>query len=566
MNRIILLLLALLSSFSAAAQLTGVIVNQETGVSLSFATVFFESTSKGSISNEDGFFRLNCPASFPDTLQIAFIGFEAKRIPMFECTSEPMIIQLEPAFVEVPIVVISVEKGTAPKREMKILKKWQDARGNWESKIYLSLTSEEDSIPVEAVEACFNGSFYGNNILDLALKGGRLGVHSDPNYRFVNLNTSDVLLKFSLKPEVNSPIPHPAVQREKAWKAKYVWDLIAQTIERGDTLRRWVLHPKFSELSSCEIVFNINKNQVRSYAIRTQNTLPRLIKPVVDSDEISSLDLRMEWQFSPVDQRIELLNFQYLMGYKNNLRKRELNVSGILHAYDQEELFPEVLYSGARMTSDYERLLVWSFDPKFWSQQDIVPTSKKSEAHQAFFKSHGHLTNIAQLGALEFPVFRCEPGEINWNHLKGAKKVYPSKLNDSYYGSRVSNAGKYALTCDWFVNPWYDGDTCRVEQAIIFDGRNSWYELENDSLALEFVNTYVSLVQVEQANLVKRIQAQNIACQEKKLKPVWSDARAKSNMRIKRFLREVDRGENTGAFLKWQAMIRAERKSLNLQG
>ncbi|MFT4878434.1 MAG: hypothetical protein ACI87V_000672, partial [Flavobacteriales bacterium] len=143
---------------------------------------------------------------------------------------------------------------------------------------------------------------------------------------------------------------------------------------------------------------------------------------------------------------------------------------------------------------------------------------------------------------------------------------YPSKLNDSYYGSRVSNAGKYALTCDWFVNPWYDGDTCRVEQAIIFDGRNSWYELENDSLALEFVNTYVSLVQVEQANLVKRIQAQNIACQEKKLKPVWSDARAKSNMRIKRFLREVDRGENTGAFLKWQAMIRAERKSLNLQG
>jgi len=37
-------------------------------------------------------------------------------------------------------------------------------------------------------------------------------------------------------------------------------------------------------------------------------------------------------------------------------------------------------------------------------------------------------------------------------------------------------------------------------------------------------------------------------------------------MRIKRFLREVDRGENTDAFLKWQGMIREERKSLNLEG
>jgi len=565
MNRMILLL-ALFSSFNASAQLTGIVFSQETGAPLPFATVFLESTNKGSISNEDGLFRLNCPASFPDTLQIAFIGFEAMRITLVECIDEPLVINLVPAFVEVPIVVISGKKGTAPQREMRLLKKWQDLRGNWDSKVYLSFTSEEDSIPVEAVEACFNGSFYGNTILDLALKGGRLGVHSDPNYRFVNLNTTDVLLKFSLKPEANAPIPHPAVQRKKEWKSKYVWDLIAQTVERGDTLRRWVLHPKFPELSSCEIVFNINDNKVCSYAIRTQNTLPRLLKPVVDSDEISSLDLRMEWQFSPVDQRIQLLRFEYLMGYKNNIRKRELSVSGILHAYDHEELFPEVLYSGIRMTSDYERLLVWSFDSEFWAQQDIVPTSKKSEAHQVFFQSHGHLTNIEQLGALEFPVFRCEPGEINWNHLKGAKRIYSAKLNDSYYGSRVSNASRYALTCDWFLNPWYDGDTCRVEQAVIFDGRNSWYELDHDSLALEFVNTYVSLVQVEQARLVKGIQEQKIACQERKLKPAWSDARAKSKMRIKRFLREVDRGENTDAFLKWQGMIREERKSLNLEG
>jgi len=103
---------------------------------------------------------------------------------------------------------------------MRLLKKWQDLRGNWDSKVYLSFTSEEDSIPVEAVEACFNGSFYGNTILDLALKGGRLGVHSDPNYRFVNLNTTDVLLKFSLKPEANAPIPHPASTTTKRMEIK----------------------------------------------------------------------------------------------------------------------------------------------------------------------------------------------------------------------------------------------------------------------------------------------------------------------------------------------------------
>ncbi len=565
MNRL-LLLLSLLLSLQSAAQLRGMIQNEETGEPLSFATILFESASRGTISNADGIFRLNCPDTFPDTVQVQFIGFEVKRIPLLECPSEPLIISLAPAYVEVPTVVISGEKWTAPEREMKILKEWQDARGKWNSKVYMSLTSEEDSIPVEAVEACFNGTFYGNTMLDLALKGGRLGVHSDPKYRFVNLNTTDVLLKFSLKPEPNSPIPHPAVQRKKDWESLYVWDLLAQSMEDGDTLRHWVLHPKSPELSSCEIVFNMNKDQVRSYAIRTQSTLPRLLKPVAEEDEISSLDLKMEWQFSGVDQRIQFLNFSYQMGYKNSVRSRELSVSGILHAYDHIELFPEALYSGARMTSDYERLLVWSFDEEFWSHQDIVPTSKKSEAHQAFFQAHGHLTNVEQLGALEFPVFRCEPGEIQWTDLRGAVHMDPAEVKDASYQKRLSNASKYALTCDWFLNPWYDGDTCRVEQAVIFDGRNSWYELENDSLALEFVNTYVSLVQVEQANLVKQIQQDNIACEAKKLKPAWSSARAKSKMRINRFLREVDRGENKGAFLKWQAMIRAERKSLNLEG
>lgn len=258
----LLLLLLICAAIQSVAQITGTLKNAQTQEGLAFASIISQNTGKGTISNADGLFRMACPVNYPDTLRISFIGFEMMQIPLVSCPTEPLEIALSPSFVEVPTVIIAGEKGTAPEREMKILKKWQEAKGNWDSKVYLSLTSEEGETPVEAVEACFNGSFYGNNILDLALKGGRLGVHSDPKFRFVNLNTTDVLLKFSLKPERNSPIKHPAVQRKKDWKADYIWDLLAQSTEDGDTLRHWILHPKFPTLSSCEIVFKDRKSVV----------------------------------------------------------------------------------------------------------------------------------------------------------------------------------------------------------------------------------------------------------------------------------------------------------------
>lgn len=561
MNKLLLPLLILIPNV-VFGQLTGNVSDENTGEPLAFATVSFESLSRGTITNEDGFFKLSCSQTLPDTLRVSFIGYQPLRLPIAQRDSVTMDIKLKPSTVEIPLVVINGSDGTAPNREMKIFKKWQETKGNWGTKMYMTLTSEEERTPVEVVEACFNGKFYGNNLLDLSLKGGRLGVHTDPKYRFVNLNTTDVLLKFSLKPESSPPIPHPAVQKKKQWKSNYYWDLLAQYTENGDTLRRWKLVPDFPQLASCEVVFNLNDETVLSYSIRTNSTLPTLLKPVVEEDEIASLNLRMEWRFDEYDQRLQVWNFEYEMGYRNASRKRDIHVEGFAHAYDKESLFPEAMYSGQKMQTDYEKLLVWSFDPEFWAAQEIVPASKKAEEHRAFFECHGHLTNVTQLGEVEFPIFRCIPGQLNWNHFKG-ENGWSSNLDKGDI-KRMSNSSRYALSCEWFINPYYDGDTCKIQRAVVFDGRNSFYQLENDSLALVFVNTYAALVEIEQARLIADLQQQRVACETKLFRPIWSDARARSKMRINRFLREVDRGENEDAFRRWQLFIREEQKNFGL--
>ncbi|MDG1261690.1 MAG: carboxypeptidase-like regulatory domain-containing protein, partial [Flavobacteriales bacterium] len=81
MNKLLLPLLILIPNV-VFGQLTGNVSDENTGEPLAFATVSFESLSRGTITNEDGFFKLSCSQTLPDTLRVSFIGYQPLRLPI----------------------------------------------------------------------------------------------------------------------------------------------------------------------------------------------------------------------------------------------------------------------------------------------------------------------------------------------------------------------------------------------------------------------------------------------------------------------------------------------------
>ena len=72
----IILLLIPFVIYSAGNNLSGIIIDKESGEPLAFANIFFEETDIGTTSNEDGYFSLSDIPLENGSLRVSMIGYE----------------------------------------------------------------------------------------------------------------------------------------------------------------------------------------------------------------------------------------------------------------------------------------------------------------------------------------------------------------------------------------------------------------------------------------------------------------------------------------------------------
>ncbi len=97
--------------------ISGVVKDAVTGESLPYAQIALTGTTMGSVTNEDGIFRLKIPdtgfpdARYPDagstdSLNISFLGFRTKRVPVSSFDTGTLMIFLTPVSLDLREVVI----------------------------------------------------------------------------------------------------------------------------------------------------------------------------------------------------------------------------------------------------------------------------------------------------------------------------------------------------------------------------------------------------------------------------------------------------------------------------
>jgi hypothetical protein len=97
-------------NISAQHQIQGKVLRQSDNSPISFANVYLKSkASIGTITNQEGYFRLNVPQDASGSLAISFIGFETKTISLAEVGSDVLTIVLSEGRNELSEVVIMPE-------------------------------------------------------------------------------------------------------------------------------------------------------------------------------------------------------------------------------------------------------------------------------------------------------------------------------------------------------------------------------------------------------------------------------------------------------------------------
>ncbi|MDC6350018.1 DUF5686 family protein [Zeaxanthinibacter sp. PT1] len=132
MKKSLFCFLLLLSSVSAFAQTkVAGIVKDEGGAAVAFANVLFSGSREGTITNDDGRFYLESDSDY-DSLQVSFIGYATREIPLQKGANYDLEIILEEGGEQLDEVVVYVGKQSKKNNPaIDILKKiWAKKRIN----------------------------------------------------------------------------------------------------------------------------------------------------------------------------------------------------------------------------------------------------------------------------------------------------------------------------------------------------------------------------------------------------------------------------------------------------
>ncbi len=95
------------SSTHKIKYITGIIVDDETGDPLSFATIALINSGKGTVTNNSGEFGLKITEDLlKDTLSVSYLGYYAREIPIQQALGNNLTISMQREFISIPEIII----------------------------------------------------------------------------------------------------------------------------------------------------------------------------------------------------------------------------------------------------------------------------------------------------------------------------------------------------------------------------------------------------------------------------------------------------------------------------
>lgn len=148
------LLILLATPVSAQIEISGRVIDAESGTGLPAATVQLEGTFRGTITNNEGYFKIELE-QLPARLIFRYIGFESDSLNITENMSEPVEIALKPTVTELGEIVVTEKDPGLSIMEIVIERKklWRATLTNYRVDAYTRQSISNDTSIVSISES-----------------------------------------------------------------------------------------------------------------------------------------------------------------------------------------------------------------------------------------------------------------------------------------------------------------------------------------------------------------------------------------------------------------------------
>ncbi|MGJ8660868.1 MAG: carboxypeptidase-like regulatory domain-containing protein [Bacteroidota bacterium] len=567
----IILLFVLLTSFCNLAQekIIGKLLDRQTNNPIPFAKIYNNTTKEGTITNEEGFFKIGVKDA-NDEILISQIGYKTQPL-IFDLKITSQTVYLD-ANLQILDEVIAKPRDIS--YLCNLIKKCRSNEKNIKKsgKAYYELTSYIDTHQIELVEGFYNYTSSGYDLGNIEMKEGRLSIHPDDGRMFMSMESSKAITQLKLFEE-NPYFPFsPFDMKSREMEKKFYLTLrYKYLLENLDSIYVIDYFPKDTTGEYFEGTIWINKSnyQVLKVISNCQACSIHPFLPIFPTDEIRRLDMNITKTFIESNGKMcfNHVDFQYDISYKSRARDSnfvllnnsndslytyyDVKTKAVLYSYDQKNEFSLPKFQYTDGTSDYRKISALPYNSFFWENNNEARINDEKDKNQLFFADVNSIGN-SELFTLNFNktgyggfIYTYKIWSKNRIQFRNSAE---NKTDDPK--KPITNLEKYNLVIQFFADKNTYNDSINILTAAIFDPYQSYYHLEMDMATHCFINMYFDIHEIGRQELQKKLEAN-----PENFDLIYTSFLTDFNNTKKSFLKQVERGTNRQGMELWNSYV-----------
>jgi hypothetical protein len=569
----IMFLLAIVTSYSwgqANREIEGRVINASTREPVAFANVYNKTLQKGTITNDDGYFRV-VTSGARDSIMIIFIGYET-QVMKLDAKQDFYTIYLEETIQLLREVVVTPNDNLYL---FDLLIKCRSKASSFqtEAKAYYELKTFRNQQQIELVEGYYNAAITGYELSGLNLKAGRLAMQPYDNRFFASMESSTAITAMKLLSN-NSKFPDsPMELTRKEMRKNFDLSLDKKYVDdNADSI--YVI--SYDPIDTAGLFFkgtvwvNKTKNAILKIMLNCLNCKKYPFRPIFPGDTISNVSFAITKTFAtyqghPVFNHID---FTYAIDYRSrvgdvNAQSYSIKSNAVLYAYDFKHTFLIPTFNVSDDAySDYRKINAMPYNDFFWRYNDEYRLKDGDNSNELFFNDTLSFTNKTIF--LYNPLMKSRLFQhpyIIWSEDRVFFKDIAVDTSSSSPSADVM-ADKYYLGVKLFVDINTYQDSMSIFSATIFDPYVSFYHLPIDNKTHCFINMYFDLCEMERRKLESELKTS--MKEVKQFDNIYQAFESRFQFLKTQYLKDVDRGTNEPEMKKWNDYIDAALQINNI--
>ena len=535
------------------------VVDADTRAPLPYATVAIQGTTRGTITNSEGWFSLPI-SSATDSLRISFVGYRT-MVVHHHAALDGRDIRIQRAVHELGEAVI--RPGEDLYERVVAASNWMRAAPEVRSKLFYGMETHSDDQPVEVLNAWYNATFKGASLEEMDLRLGSIGIAPKGDRHFINFNTARAFALMDVHAE-EGRFPLSPLAHRSARKLRETFTVERVSAGHGaDAVDHLRVVPRANTPGAftMDLWLATEGVEVRAVELTCVACTQHPFVPLFPEGRIDTVDMRYRqtWTLQP-PYMPEVMELDYHTSYTGPGFQDQFRTPAIMHAHDPGAPFIPTLFEPKPGIEEY-RMIRWLPRDTVLEKRLAAPVPTERQLRDRAFIATHDLANNTWYDGLAYRYDLLKPAYTVWSRKERIGVQHLRERPEQYVHGRIPPE-RMKLRAQLYLAMDTTGGAFHYTSAAVFDGLRSMYAPTSRHWLKAYLNIAFDLAELEHRRMQERLDVPGMTVE--RARRIHAEHEARLRETLDTYVRRTKRGGDMALLHQWNRQVKNELGINNL--